>query len=120
MSLRLPIRLIDHCRTRRTVELLAVLWVLAMADLFFTIWAQLFTPFHELNPFASHLLHHHQLAMLIALKVGLTALGTAIFWSLRKYARAEIALWLIVLVYVALTIRWSSYTTQVLALGLVS
>ena len=52
MSYRLHIPVIDASRTRRTVELLAVIWLLAMADLFFTIWAQLFTPFQELNPIA--------------------------------------------------------------------
>lgn len=117
---RLHIPLIDASRTRRTVELLAVIWLLAMADLFFTIWAQIFTPFHELNPFASHLLHHHQLSALIAGKVGLTAIGTVIFWAVRKHTRAELALWLIMLVYVGLTFRWSEYTTQVLALGYIT
>lgn len=119
MSSRLHIPLIDESRTRRTVELLTVLWILAMADLFFTLWAHLFTPFVELNPLASRMLHNQYLLLLIATKVGLTAMGTAIFWGLRKHRRAEIGLWLVVLVYVALTFRWSDYTTQVLALGLI-
>ena len=118
MAGKIQIRLIDEARTRRTVELLLVLWLLAMSDLFFTIWAHLFTPFRELNPWASHLLSQHNFAALIALKVGLTGLGTVIFWGLRKHKRSEIALWLVVLVYVALTFRWHDYTTQVLALGL--
>ena len=120
MSGRIHIPLIDESRTRRTVELLAVIWLLAMADLFFTIWAQLFTPFMELNPFASRLLHHNQLPALIASKVALTGIGTAIFWRLRKHRRAEIGLWLVAIVYVALTFRWSAYTSQVLALGLIT
>ena|SRR5579863_814808 len=120
MSHRLHIPLIDESRTRRIFELLSVIWLLAMADLFFTIWAQLFTPFRELNPFASHLLHQHQLSGLIAFKVALTGIGTVIFWALRKYSRAELALWLVMFVYVALTIRWADYTTQVLALGCVT
>lgn len=120
MSARIHFRLIDEARTRRTVELLTILWLLAMADLFFTIWAHLFTPFIELNPVASHMLTHNRLLLLIATKVGLTGVGTAIFWGLRKHARAELALWLVVAVYVALTFRWSDYTTQVLALGLIS
>ena len=118
MTGKIQIRLIDEARTRRTVELLLVLWLLAMADLFFTIWAHLFTPFRELNPWASHLLHHNYLAALIALKVGLTGIGTMIFWGLRKHRPSELALWLVVFVYVALTIRWHDYTAQVLALGL--
>jgi len=117
---RLPIRWIDACRTRRVLELLVVLWVLAMADLFFTIWAQIFTPFKELNPLASHLLEHNRLLLLVAAKVGLTGFGTAIFWALRKHRPAELALWMVVLAYVALAFRWSDYTTQVLALGMIT
>ena len=120
MSGRISIPLIDESRSRRTLELLSVLWILAMADLFFTIWAHIFTPFKELNPVASQMLSQNRLLLLIAMKVGLTGLGTAIFWGLRKHGRAEVALWLVVAVYVALTFRWSDYTTQVLALGLVT
>ena len=48
MSGRISIPLIDEARSRRTLELLSVLWILAMADLFFTIWAYfIFTPFKE-------------------------------------------------------------------------
>lgn len=115
---RLHIPLIDESRTRRTVELLAIIWILAMADLFFTIWAHIFTPFLELNPIARGLLHHNQLSFLIAAKVALTGFGTAIFWRLRKHGRAEIGLWLVALAYVALTFRWSDYTSEVLALGM--
>lgn len=118
MSRVFHIPLIDASRTRRTVELLVILWVLALADLFFTLWAHVFTPFEELNPLANHLLAHERLLLLIAGKVGLTGFGTAIFWALRKHARAEIALWVVVLCYVALTFRWSDYTTQVLAMRL--
>ena len=64
------------------------------------------------------MLSQNRLLLLIAMKVGLTGLGTAIFWGLRKHGRAEVALWLVVAVYVALTFRWSDYTTQVLAAGL--
>ncbi|HEY8748614.1 MAG TPA: DUF5658 family protein [Tepidisphaeraceae bacterium] len=120
MSARISIRLIDEARSRRIVELLSVLWILAMADLFFTLWAHIFTPFKELNPFASHMLIQNRLLLLIAMKVGLTGFGTTIFWGLRKYGRSEVALWLVVAVYVALTFRWSDYTTQVLALGLIT
>src|SRR5665213_4565468 len=109
MTGRIQIRLIDEARTRRTVELLLVLWLLAMSDLFFTIWAHLFTPFRELNPLAAGLLHHNYLVGLIAMKVALTSIGTMIFWGLRRHTRSEIALWLVVMVYVALTFRWSDY-----------
>jgi hypothetical protein len=111
------IPLIDGARTRRTVELLVILWVLALCDLFFTIWAHIFTPFCELNPLAEQLLQRNKIAWLVAGKVALTGLGTAIFWRLRRHTRVELALWAVVLVYVALTFRWSGYTTEVLAMG---
>jgi hypothetical protein len=109
----------DHGRTQRTIELITIVWLLALSDLFFTIWAHLFTPLKELNPLANELLQHHRIGSLAVAKILLTALGTAIFWFLRKYSRAEISLWAIMFIYVALTVRWSDYTVQVLALGTV-
>jgi hypothetical protein len=119
MSSVLTIPVLDDARTRRTVELLGVLWVLALADLIFTLWAHLYTPFSELNPWASALLAHHRLALLAFAKVFLTAMGTLILWSSRRHRFARIALWAMVAVYVGLMFRWSSYTMQVLALGVV-
>jgi hypothetical protein len=117
---RLPIRWIDGCRTRRVAELIALLWVLSLADLFFTIWAQLFTPFQELNPLAARLLNQNHINLLIAGKIALTGLGAAIFWRLRKERGAELALWAVVLVYVLLTFRWSDYTNEIVAMGWVT
>lgn len=111
------IPLIDGARTRRIIELLLVLWLLALADLFFTIWAHIFTPFCELNPLADQLLQHNRIGLLVAGKVALTGFGTAIFWRLRKHRRVELALWILVGVYVLLTFRWSGYTSEALALG---
>jgi hypothetical protein len=103
---------IDRGRTRRTVHLISIVWILALIDLSFTIWAHRFTPFKELNPLARALLAGHCIESLACGKVALTALGTAIFWRLRKYTRAEIALWAVMIVYVALMVRWSDYTSQ--------
>jgi hypothetical protein len=111
---------IDEGRTRRTVELLTIVWVLGLSDLFFTIWAHRFTAFKELNPIASMLLQHHFVASLAVFKVLLTAMGTAIFWFLRKHTRSEIALWAVMFVYVALMVRWSDYTSQVLMMGMMT
>jgi hypothetical protein len=100
----------DHSRTRRVVELLAVLWVLSLADLFFTLWAHSFTAFYELNPIARVLLEGDMIAALVAFKLALTITGTVIFWRLRAHRQAEAAVWALVMVYVMLTFRWSSYT----------
>ena len=105
----------DGSRHRRVVHLLGVLWVLSMADLFFTVWAHRFTPFHEANPVARLLLNSP--AALVAFKLLLTAAGSAIFWWLRPHGRAEAGLWGIVIVYVLLTIRWADYTSQVIMMS---
>jgi hypothetical protein len=103
-------------RSRRVGHALLVLWVLGTADLIFTIWAHRFTPFHELNPLARALLTQNTLGGLCLFKIGLTAFGSLIFWRLRTHGRAEAALWMMVAVYFALAIRWSNYTTDVLAM----
>jgi len=109
-DLSLSIDWINDPRSRRMGELLATLWVLALADLFFTLWAHFFTPFHELNPLARTLLGQNLIPSLVIYKLTITLLGTAIFWRLRGYRRAEIALLAVVIVYVLLAMRWSDYT----------
>src|SRR5215207_4884604 len=101
-SLELPQGAEDSHRRRlwRVVQLLAALWVLSLADLAFTLWAHRFTDFNELNPIARALLDSRSFAALVGMKLGLTALGAGIFWHLRRYARAEVALWGLVGVYV--------------------
>ena len=108
----------DRRRVVRVAQLVATLWLLSLADLFFTLWAHRFTDFNELNPLARALLDSRSLHMLVAMKLGLTALGSAIFWHLRRYARAEAALWALLGVYVLLAVRWSEYTVAAMAVGL--
>jgi len=119
MSAALTIRWRESCpaRTRRVVQGICLLWLLSVADLFFTLWAHLFTPFQESNPLAAALLDTDRLAALILMKLILTTVGATIFWRLRKHGRAEAALWLVVVAYVFLTLRWSTYTTGVMALA---
>jgi len=96
-------------RSRRVAQAIVALWILAMADLVFTIWAHLFTPFIELNPVASAMLRIGFPA-LVCFKLTVTLIGTVIFWRLRHHGRAELMLWGLVLVYVLLAMRWSEYT----------
>jgi hypothetical protein len=112
-----PLILLDEHRHRRMAELIAILWALSLVDLSFTLWAHFFTPFHELNPLASFMLKRGLLPSLILFKLVVTAIGTRIFWRLRKHGRAELALWAIVGVYVLLAVRWSTYTTSAIAMS---
>jgi hypothetical protein len=98
-------------RTRRVAEALLILWLLGAADVFFTAFA-IRSPdfFYEMNPLARCLLVSHGILGLIALKTVLLGIGAVIFWHLRQFARAEIALWGLVLVHVMLIVQWSQYT----------
>lgn len=109
---------VDEHRARRVFQLLGVLWLLSMSDLIFTLWAHFFTPFYELNPIARSLLAGHQVAALVLMKLSLTAAGACIFWRLRHNARAELALWGVVFVYVLLTFRWSGYTVDIMRMNI--
>jgi len=115
MRTALAIPLIDDSRGRRVAELLIVVCILSLADLIFTVWAHVVTPadFIEVNPLARDLLGHGIFG-LVVMKLALTGLGVGIFWRLRRYLRAEAALWVLALVYVMLTFRWNSYTTDVM------
>ena len=119
MSAALTTRWGENCpaRTRRVVQGICLLWLLSVADLFFTLWAHLFTPFQEANPLAAAFLDTDRLAALILMKLILTTVGATIFWRLRGHGRAEAALWLVVVAYVFLALRWSTYTTGVMALA---
>ena len=112
----MPMVWLEDARERRVGQAIIVLWVLATADLLFTLWAHHFTPFQELNPLAEALLAQNLLGSLVLFKLVTTGIGTAIFWRLRTHGRAEVALWLMVIIYVGLAVRWSNYTTDVLAM----
>ena len=116
MSSVLTIPVLDDARTRRTIELLGFLWVLALADLVFTLWAHRFTTcFGELNPVADALFQRNLIPSVVLLKLVTTAIGATIFWRLRTHTRARLALCLLVLAYVALLFQWSNYTDLAMA-----
>jgi hypothetical protein len=112
----LPFSLFDSHRPRRMAELIGIVWLLAIADLFFTLWAHFFTHFNELNPVANYMLRRNLVPSLILFKLVVTALGTQIFWRLRHHRRAEVALWGLTGVYVLLALRWSAYTATAMAM----
>lgn len=114
MRSRFGIRWIDHCRARRAIELLVMIWLLSLCDLYFTLWAFRFTIFNEMNPWASRLMRNHQLASMSVTKLLLVIGSSAIFWTLRKHRVTEMALWGLLAVHVGLLFRWSIYTTNAL------
>lgn len=108
------IRWIDQNRSRRTFELLAIIWLAGLCDFYFTVWAHRFTIFDEINPWACMLMRHHQLASMGLTKLILVAGSSAIFWAVRKHRVTEMALWGLLAVHVGLIVRWSIYTANAL------
>jgi hypothetical protein len=66
------------------------------------------------------MLARNLVSSLIIYKLTVTLLASDIFWRLRSYRRAQIALVAIVIVYVMLAMRWSEYTTGAAASVLIS
>ena len=92
--------------------MLVALWMLALADLFFTLWAHRLPrlSFGEMNPIAAAMLAKGLVSSLVIYKLTVTLLATDIFWRLRIHRRAQLALLAMVVVYVILAMRWSDYT----------
>lgn len=105
-------------RRLRVISLFTVLWVLSAADLGFTLWAHRFTPFVEGNPLAAGMLPCSYVggtyAGVILLKLATVAIGSVIFWTLRRHREAEIGLAGLVLILVFLMGLWSQYTVLTL------
>jgi len=117
LSIRVPAgEWLGNPRVRRTAQLLGVLWLLSLADLYFTVWAFRCTPFHEVNPLARLMLNGGSVGGLVLLKLGTTGLASTIFWCLRRHGRSELGLWLMVLAYVAVMFCWADYTRTTLGM----
>ena len=97
-------------RPRRIAELLAVLWIIGLSDLGLTLWAHVYTPFHELNPLAALFLRENALASLVLFKCVCMTIATFTLWLTRHTRRCELTLWTMTILYFALLVRWSMYT----------
>lgn len=102
----------QRTRPSRVAFLLGTLWVLSLADLYFTIWAHLWTPFVEQNPLAAKLLASGMYLSVVLLKLVTTLFVTSIFWRVRQFPRAEVVLVGMVLGLCYLTLMWTRYTEQ--------
>lgn len=92
--------------------MLGILWTLSLADLGFTLWAHLWTPFVEANPLAAKLLSSGMYCSVVLLKVVTVGVVTAIFWRLRTFARGEAGMIFVVTTMLYLTWLWTNYTAQ--------
>jgi hypothetical protein len=96
-------------RERRVLLLLAGVWLLSAFDLGFTLVARSLGMLVELNPIAAWLMGGHGNLAVIVYKVVLMTIGTVILWRFREKQRAESAAWLMLMVHVALSMRWYAY-----------
>jgi hypothetical protein len=56
------------------------------------------------------MLNQELVVSLVLFKMVLTTIGATIFWRLRFHAGAELMLCCVVMIYVLLILRWSTYT----------
>lgn len=101
-------------RPTRVAFLLTLIWVLSLADLGFTLWAHRWTPFVEGNPLAARLLAAGMTVSVVLLKLTTTLIATHLFWQVRRFHRAELALWLVIVGLTGLAMLWNQYTTAAL------
>jgi len=94
-------------RARRVVLLLAMLTVINVFDLIFTLIATRSDSFRELNPIAAALVESD--TALVAFKAFMVLLAFGIFIRFRRHLLTEIACWGLSAVYALLAGRWWVY-----------
>ncbi len=100
-------------RSRRVLLTLALVWVVAIFDLGFTLLEWGGQQFTELNPVAASVLGGPT-QLVMAYKFGLLGLSTTILLALRRHAVAELACWFLLTLKVYVAARWYVYYVCVL------
>ncbi len=94
----------------RVAVLLGLIAVLNFIDLSYTLLAQRVGLLREMNPIAANFLNLGLEPSLICYKVLTLLVGSAILWKVRRSAWAPRACWLLIVVYVWLSIVWCVWT----------
>lgn len=94
-------------RARRVLLLLALLGIMNVFDLLFTLIAARATDFVELNPIAAGLVE--STGALVVFKLLMMGVAFGIFFRFRRHGLTEIACWGLCAVYALLAGRWWSY-----------
>jgi hypothetical protein len=89
---------------------LALVVVLSLLDLVWTLLASQAGTMREMNPVGGRLIHDP--AMLILFKVALTGLAAGLIFKLRHYRRAQLASWWACLILTLLTVRWLTFNSM--------
>lgn len=98
----------SRSRPIRLVLLLMGLWTVNGFDLILTLTAHGLGGFREANPVAAHVLAWSPTA-LVAFKISLIVLASAILLAARRRPSAEIAAWAALTVYTFVAVRWYLY-----------
>ncbi len=99
-------------RPRRVLLLLAAIWILNAFDLAYTMNEVGRHGFVELNPLAAGLLHAP--GLLIAYKLTLVLIGSALLLATACHSTAEWACWFLLATYAYVGLRWTIYFTDLL------
>lgn len=94
----------------RILVLLGLLAVLNLIDLRYTLFAHRAGMLNELNPIAANLLHLDLEPSLVCYKMLSLLVGSWMLWRLRRSPWCAGACWLLVVIYVALTVTWFLWT----------
>jgi hypothetical protein len=100
-------------RSRRVLLALAIVWVISIFDLGFTLAEWGTKEFVELNPLAASLLNRPGNAVIV-FKFAMLGIATCIVLLLRRYRVTELACWLMVAAKLYLAVRWLVYFDCVL------
>ena len=101
-------------RPRRVLLLLGAVWVINVCDLGFTLLEAFYSAFEELNPVAARLLGGPP-AALVAYKMGLTGVSSAILLIYRRHRVSELGCWFLLATHFYVAICWMFYYQQKLA-----
>lgn len=101
-------------RSRRIILALAAIWVINVFDLGFTLHESQRYHFVELNPVAASMLRDAP-HLLVAYKISLVTIASAILIALRRERVCELGCWLILAVYGCVGVRWMFYYEELLA-----
>jgi len=97
-------------RLQMVFRSLALVGVLSILDLVWTVLASQAGHMRELNPLGSHLIHDP--VQLVYFKFGSTGMGVAVLFTFRRFQRIQLAAWWACLICTLVTFRWLTFNSM--------
>ncbi len=102
-----------RARCRRVFLLVFLIAALSLGDLWVT-WTMLHSMgMEEVNPVAAFIIRHQSPLGLVLFKTGSVLACVSIILVVRHRRQGEVAAWVASIILVLLTVRWSTYTSEV-------